>query len=225
MHLVDVAIGVIKVHETGRWAHINVKLLHLFLVFFQCIQNKISKDSSLNRRYNRYWRERICRLWSELIRLLIILSLQLLGQFTVVRLMKWHYRLQVGSKTRWKVDYCLQSWADRGYLEDFPLVIEYWFLQGKKWHLSLSQYKIINNKHRLLLEGPISRFRKTSFGKCTETLRMLYRVFFLSIHVWLVTLFYQRVSKIGNAYIKMFKSLLQHLSVVYFICNVLDDNG
>ncbi len=28
VHLVDVAIGVIKVHETGRWAHINVKLLH-----------------------------------------------------------------------------------------------------------------------------------------------------------------------------------------------------
>ena len=27
-HQVDVAIGVIKVHETGRWAHINVKLLH-----------------------------------------------------------------------------------------------------------------------------------------------------------------------------------------------------
>ncbi len=28
VHVVDVAIGVIKVHETGRWAHINVKLLH-----------------------------------------------------------------------------------------------------------------------------------------------------------------------------------------------------
>ncbi len=27
--LVDVAISVIKVHETGRWAHINVKLLHI----------------------------------------------------------------------------------------------------------------------------------------------------------------------------------------------------
>ncbi len=37
VHLVDVAIGVIKVHETGRWAHINVKLLHfvLLLVFGQ----------------------------------------------------------------------------------------------------------------------------------------------------------------------------------------------
>ena len=28
-HLVDVARGLIKVHETGRWAHINVKLLHV----------------------------------------------------------------------------------------------------------------------------------------------------------------------------------------------------
>ncbi len=31
-HLVDVARGLIKVHETGRWAHINVKLLHFRLV-------------------------------------------------------------------------------------------------------------------------------------------------------------------------------------------------
>ncbi len=28
VHLADVAIGVIKVHETGSWAHNNVKLLH-----------------------------------------------------------------------------------------------------------------------------------------------------------------------------------------------------
>ena len=29
VHMVDSARDLIKVHETGRWAHINVKLLHL----------------------------------------------------------------------------------------------------------------------------------------------------------------------------------------------------
>ena len=42
MHLVDVAMGVIKVHETGRWAHINVKLLHFLFVLVQFILSSLS---------------------------------------------------------------------------------------------------------------------------------------------------------------------------------------
>ncbi len=32
VHMVDSAQDLIRVQETGRWAHINVKLLHLRLV-------------------------------------------------------------------------------------------------------------------------------------------------------------------------------------------------
>ena len=39
VHLVAVARGLIKVHETGRWAHINVKLLH-----FKEYMYEIAKD-------------------------------------------------------------------------------------------------------------------------------------------------------------------------------------
>ncbi len=34
--MVDVAGSLIKVHETGRWAHINVKLLHSFSFLTLC---------------------------------------------------------------------------------------------------------------------------------------------------------------------------------------------
>ncbi len=44
VHLVAVARCLIKVHETGRWAHINVKLLHLILTYF-VKRRKVYKDA------------------------------------------------------------------------------------------------------------------------------------------------------------------------------------
>ena len=42
VHLVDVARGLIMVHERGRWAHINVRQVASFAFFIASIPNEMT---------------------------------------------------------------------------------------------------------------------------------------------------------------------------------------